>query len=240
MSGIRRFKTDSFVFRRYVPYNFPDLAFFVIPTSLFMETEIKSPSKRRQTFIVLATFAASALLTYGTGAVTKGYFGSTPYQNPNAVADQTLDRLTGGQGREILDGLVARVKQKAEEKGGNPLNVTDYNAYLDDYLAKMDQMDNSTRASLGSGYEFLFQYLYPRVYGLRLNAAVANAGTARGTARGTANVISPIGTKETSSDAQPAILANTPRIPVTVTSDKASVVLGPDAQINLTVSGIPA
>jgi hypothetical protein len=43
-------------------------------------------------------------------------FQSTPYQNRIAAADQKLDRLTGAQGRTVLDGVVSKVKQRAEEK----------------------------------------------------------------------------------------------------------------------------
>jgi hypothetical protein len=41
----------------------------------------------------------------------------------------------------------------------------------------VDQLDDSTRSSLGSDYEFLFQYIYPRVHELRAGAA-GNAGAA--------------------------------------------------------------
>jgi hypothetical protein len=41
----------------------------------------------------------------------------------------------------------------------------------------VNQLDDSTRSSLGSDYEFLFQYVYPRVHELRAGAA-GNAGSA--------------------------------------------------------------
>ncbi len=137
-----------------------------------MKTE-NAPSQGKNLLIALGTFVATAFLTYGTMSSPGNNLKSTPYQNRNAAADQTLDRLTGAQGRTILDGVVTRVKQKAADKAGNPPNAAAYNAYLDAYLAKVDQLDNTTRASLGRDYEFLFQYIYPRVYESRMNGAVA-------------------------------------------------------------------
>ena len=133
-----------------------------------MKTE-NAPSQGNKLFAAIGVFAMSALLAFGATSTPAGNFKSTPYQNRSATADQTLDRLTGAQGRTILDGVVTRVKQKAADKAGNPPNAAAYNAYLDAYLAKVDQLDNTTRASLGRDYEFLFQYIYPRVYEGRMS-----------------------------------------------------------------------
>jgi hypothetical protein len=142
-----------------------------------MKTE-NAPSQGNKLFAAIGVFAMSALLAFGATSTPAGNFKSTPYQNRSATADQTLDRLTGAQGRTVLDGVVTRVKQKAADKAGNPPNAEAYNAYLDAYLAKVDQLDNTTKASLGRDYEFLFQYIYPRVYEVRMNGVVATAATA--------------------------------------------------------------
>lgn len=92
---------------------------------------------------------------------------SSPYQARNATADTMLNRLTNGIGAGILDGVIVTVKTKAEEKGGSPINTTLYNAYLDDYLNRIDQLDNVTKSTYGSDYAFLFQYIYPRVAELK-------------------------------------------------------------------------
>ena len=92
---------------------------------------------------------------------------STPYQSRSSTADATLSRLTNGSGAAILDGVIAKVAAKATEKGGTPVNVTAYNAYIDTYLKGVDELDNTTRSQLGSDYAFIFQYIYPRVYEMR-------------------------------------------------------------------------
>ena len=66
------------------------------------------------------------------------------------------------------------MKAKAVAKAGTPANASLYLAHVDDYLAKVDKLDDATRAQFGSDYAFIFQYLYPRVYELR--------GTGAGTA----------------------------------------------------------
>jgi hypothetical protein len=137
-----------------------------------MEPIAVSSSKNRP-LMAFGVFVLTAILTYGSIISPSGNLQSTPYQNRNATAEQKLDRLTGTQGRTVLDGVVVKVKQRATEKGGNPMNATAYNAYLDAYLTKIDLLDNSTRASLGNDYEFLFQYIYPRVHELRMTSAPA-------------------------------------------------------------------
>ena len=47
------------------------------------------------------------------------------------------------------------------------MNVTTYNAYIDNRLAAIDEMDNQVRSEFGSDYTFLFQYFYPRVAELK-------------------------------------------------------------------------
>jgi hypothetical protein len=137
-----------------------------------MKNQIGHGTRGSTVLATVGAFALTAFLTYGTFSSPGGYFGSTPYQNRIAAADQKLDQLTGTQGKTVLDGVVLKVKQRAEAKGGNPRNAAAYNAYLDTYLAKVDQLDNTTRSSLGNDYEFLFQYIYPRVYELRASTAV--------------------------------------------------------------------
>jgi hypothetical protein len=58
------------------------------------------------------------------------------------------------------------------------MNATLYTAYIDTYLNKVDQLDNTTRAQLGPDYAFIFQYIYPRVYEIRIpnNAFVTIIG----------------------------------------------------------------
>ena len=117
--------------------------------------------------LVLGVFGITTFITYGAAITSGGMFKSTPYQSRNTTADATLSRLTNGSGAIILDGVVAKVKAKATEKGGNPLSVSAYNAYIDTYLNGVDKLDNETRTALGSDYEFIFQYIYPRVYELK-------------------------------------------------------------------------
>ncbi len=47
------------------------------------------------------------------------------------------------------------------------MNVSTYNAYIDNRLAAIDAMDNEVRTEFGSDYTFLFQYFYPRVLELK-------------------------------------------------------------------------
>ena len=47
-----------------------------------------------------------------------------------------------------MDGVVAKVKAKAIEKGGSPLNVSVYNAYIDNRLAAIDALDNQVQKEL--------------------------------------------------------------------------------------------
>ena len=103
------------------------------------------------------------------------YLESTPYRTRDAGADSDLSRLTGGAGAGILDKVVARVKAKAESKGGNPMNAAAYNAYLDSYLGLVDKLDDTTRAQVGPEYAFLFKYIYPRVHELRKPDSAAQA-----------------------------------------------------------------
>jgi hypothetical protein len=57
------------------------------------------------------------------------------------------------------------------------MNREAYTAYIDTYLGKVDQIDDSTRAQLGSQYEFIFQYIYPRVYEIRRSQMGDTAGS---------------------------------------------------------------
>jgi hypothetical protein len=44
-----------------------------------------------------------------------GSIKSTPYATRNVSADALLNRLTNGNGSKILDGVVAKVKARAEQ-----------------------------------------------------------------------------------------------------------------------------
>ncbi len=85
----------------------------------------------------------------------------------DATSDAVLNTLTNGAGAGVLDGVIAKVKAKAELKGGTPVDNTLYTTYIDTYLSQVDQLDNTTRAQLGPDYAFIFKYIYPRVYELR-------------------------------------------------------------------------
>jgi hypothetical protein len=75
------------------------------------------PGTRGSTILAaVGAFALTAFLTYGSMAAPSDSFQSTPYRSRIAAADQKLDRLTGAQGRTVLDGVVSKVKQRAEEK----------------------------------------------------------------------------------------------------------------------------
>ncbi len=65
------------------------------------------------------------------------------------------------------------MKAKAVARAGTPANASLYLAHVDDYLAKVDKLDDATRAQFGSDYAFIFQYLYPRVYELRGSGTVS-------------------------------------------------------------------
>jgi hypothetical protein len=123
--------------------------------------------------LAFGAFVLTAFLMYGATSALGGSLKSTPYQSRDATADQTLDRLTNGAGKGILDGVVLKVKQKAVQAGGNPLNAAAHDAYLNVYLDKLNALDDTTRAGAGPGYEFIFQYIYPRVHELRKNIVTA-------------------------------------------------------------------
>ena len=120
-----------------------------------------------QFFAVLGIFGVTAFVTYTAISTSGDVFRSTPYQTRSSTAETTLNRLTGGSGAVILDGIVAKIRAKAVEKGGNPFSVAAYNAYIDSRLTTMDALDNQVRSELGSDYAFIFQYTYPRVFELR-------------------------------------------------------------------------
>ncbi len=65
------------------------------------------------------------------------------------------------------------MKAKAVAKAGTPANASLYLAHVDDYLAKVDKLDDATRAQFGTDYAFIFQYLYPRVQELRGSGTVS-------------------------------------------------------------------
>ena len=126
---------------------------------------------------VVSAFSVTAFAAFvvaGSGQMLH----STPYTAIDAAADAKLSTLTAGKGASILDGLVSKVRAKAIDKGGNPVNASLYTAYVDAYLAKVDKLDNDMRAAYGSEYAFLFQYIYPRVYAIRTPATAANVATA--------------------------------------------------------------
>jgi hypothetical protein len=125
-------------------------------------------------FVAFSATALAAFMAVGSGQMLH----STPYASIDAAADARLSSLTAGQGAPILDGVVTKVRAKAAEKGGNPVNASLYTAYVDAYLAKVDKLDNDMRAAYGSEYAFLFQYIYPRVYAIRTPATAANVATA--------------------------------------------------------------
>jgi hypothetical protein len=134
------------------------------------------PKTIGQYLAVFSAFSATALVFFaaaGSGQMLH----STPYAAIDATADAKLSSLTAGQGAGILDGVVAKVRARATEKGGNPVNPSLYTAYVDGYLAKVDRLDNDMRTAYGNEYAFLFQYIYPRVYAIRTPAAGATAGT---------------------------------------------------------------
>jgi hypothetical protein len=55
------------------------------------------------------------------------------------------------------------------------MNASLYTAHVDAYLAKVDKLDNDMRAAYGNEYAFIFQYIYPRVYAIRIPATTAAA-----------------------------------------------------------------
>jgi hypothetical protein len=134
------------------------------------------PKALGQYLPAFVAFLASALAVFviaGSGQMLR----STPYNSIDATADARLSSLTAGQGASILDGLVTKVRAKAMDKGGNPVNASLYTAYVDAYLAKVDRLDNDMRAAYGNEYAFLFQYIYPRVRAIRVPAAVTALAT---------------------------------------------------------------
>jgi hypothetical protein len=62
------------------------------------------------------------------------------------MSEALLSSLTQGKGAGILDGIVAKVKANAVAKAGTPAVKAPYVAYLDAYLGKVDQLDNTIRA----------------------------------------------------------------------------------------------
>jgi hypothetical protein len=129
---------------------------------------------------VVSAFSVTAFAAFvvaGSGQMLH----STPYTAIDAAADAKLSTLTAGKGASILDGLVSKVRAKAIDKGGNPVNASLYTAYVDAYLAKVDQLDNDMRKAYGNEYAFIFQYVYPRVRAIRVPAATASANVATAT-----------------------------------------------------------
>lgn len=122
----------------------------------------------QKSLLVLGIFSVTTFVTYGASSTSEGLLKSTPYQTRSATADSQLSTMTNGSGAAILDKVIADVKTRAETKGGTPLNVSSYNAYIDGRLALLDELDNQVRLENGTDdYSFLFKYLYPRVYELK-------------------------------------------------------------------------
>ena len=98
-------------------YNSADIS-PLSPISHFshMKNQIGPGTRGGTILAAVGAFALTAFLAYGTVSSPGSNFRSTPYQNRIAAADQKLDRLTGTQGRTVLDGVVSKVKQRAEEK----------------------------------------------------------------------------------------------------------------------------
>lgn len=123
----------------------------------------------RPTLTTIGVFVLTAFVTFWA-ASNGSLFKSSPYTTRNAMSDARLSSLTNGAGSGILDGLVTKVRVRAEMIWGNPVDISKYNGYLETYLGKLDKLDNDTRTQLGSDYEFIFQYIYPRVNELKKNA----------------------------------------------------------------------
>jgi hypothetical protein len=77
---------------------------------------MKTPlSLVKQSVAIFGVFAVTAIATYQSADNGK-LFISTPYATRNESSDALLSRLTAGKGSAILDGIVAKVKAKAETK----------------------------------------------------------------------------------------------------------------------------
>ena len=67
--------------------------------------------------------------------------------------------------------MVKKIDTKAKLQAGTPINNTLYDSYIDTALTVLDVLDNEVQREYGTGYIFLFQYLYPRVLELRKDQA---------------------------------------------------------------------
>ena len=138
----------------------------------------------KDSLLVFMVFSLTTFITFASANVSGGFLQSSPYKNRDVIADQKLNTLTDGQGSKILDGIVSKVQTKAQEMAGNPVDAKAYNAFINNYLSTIDTLDNTVRKQIGSDYDFIFKYLYPRVYELRMEESSSllsifnNLGTA--------------------------------------------------------------
>ena len=123
---------------------------------------------------VLAVFCLTAFVAFGA-ASNSGFLKSAPYMEINPESDAALSQIAP-KAIEVLDGIVAKVKTKAEAKiasGGDAA----YNAYLDTYLDVLNGLDDSLMSDpdYDTTYRFLFEYLYPRVNAMKKDIGSASA-----------------------------------------------------------------
>ncbi|MDD2892227.1 MAG: hypothetical protein PHQ95_04645 [Candidatus Gracilibacteria bacterium] len=129
----------------------------------------------KQSFLVFSIFCLTTFITYGANTLPGGFLKSQVYTTINSSADALLESATNGEGAAILDGLILREKDMADQSGRVAQSTGKsytgaYNAYLDDYLSKLDTLDNEVRNSFNTNdYSFLFQYIYPRVFALKIS-----------------------------------------------------------------------
>lgn len=129
----------------------------------------------KQSFFIFSIFCLTTFITYGANTLPWGLLKSQVYTTINSSADALLESATNWEGAAILDWLILREKDAADKAGKAAQSAWKsytgtYNAYLDDYLSKLDALDNEIRSSFNTNdYAFLFQYIYPRVFALKIS-----------------------------------------------------------------------
>lgn len=121
----------------------------------------------QESIIILGVFSLSAILTVSVVQTSWKLFHSMPYTERDSIADNKLSTLTDGRGASILDNIITKIDLKATGKAGNPFSVKIYNTHIDERLNLMDILDDDIRKELGSDYDFIFKYAYPRVLELK-------------------------------------------------------------------------
>ena len=119
----------------------------------------------KNSLIILAAFVVSTGLTFAVSSTSSGAFlKSKPYTTYNTYTESELAKYPEIIG--LIDTIVLNpLKEKAKAKVG----AEAYVAYVDNYLAKVDNLDNLYKndRDYDRTITHLFKYIYPRAVALK-------------------------------------------------------------------------